>query len=147
MLNSDFSLLPTQEPRDTENISDDSKNQSGWLSGAVKGFSEAFSSFSAKFKTSGSSIFGHSKSSPAEGTGQKSMFSSVRDWGSSFSLRDWIPKGISFDFGNKNNGSVTTRDSLAPKTSLLDMLSVRTVQYNAKAAHEALNDPSQWQTD
>ncbi len=98
-----------QEPGET-NSSSSEQRQSGWLSGAVKGFSEAFASFTAMFKTSGSSILSQSKNASLEGAAPKNTFSSLRDWGSSFSLRNWIPKGISWSFG-KQSDEMTPRDS------------------------------------
>jgi len=98
------SLLPTRGVGAEKPISSGSEgNQCGWLSGAVKGFSEAFSSFTAKFKTSGSSV--QSKNPSVEGASQKRTFSSLGSWSSSFSLRSWVGK-INIQFFKTWSGKV-----------------------------------------
>ena len=95
------------------------------------------------FKPSESSIFGQSKNLSDKVADQKNMFSSLRDWGSSFSLRDWIPKGISLSFGKKNDAAM--RDTFAPETDFLGDISTFTTGYDPVAAHKVLADENQWQ--
>lgn len=114
-MDSPFSLLPAQPPLAGEptpvdkSTSGSTEEASGWLSGAVKVMSDPFASFTAMFKPSESSIFGQSKNLSDKVADQKNMFSSLRDWGSSFSLRDWIPKGISLSFGNYQPLFISTK--------------------------------------
>lgn len=146
-----FSLLPTvnlaQDQERAEDKSTHLQSSSDWLSSAAKGFSEIFASFTARF---GSSKLSQTGKAPAEGAGKTNMFSSSGNWSSSFSLRDWIPKGVSLSFEKKNNSDETSRGSFYKESaikpgSILARFSAKTAIYNASQAKKTLNDDKAWQ--
>lgn len=144
---SDINNLFESAPIDRLTIveSQDQKNSdktSSWLNGAIKGFSAAFSSFIARFCLSSPKDTGRYETALKGNAQDRKNLASSQNWESSFSLKNWISKGLSFSFGKKSDQKVD-RDSLASGNGFFNAQAV-SGKHNRKEAVKVLRDPTQW---
>lgn len=131
--------LTIAEQQDQKN----SDETSSWLNGAIKGFSAVFSSFIARFCLSSPKDTGRYETALKGNVQDRKNLASSQNWESSFSLKNWISKGLSFSFGKKSDQEVD-RNFLTRVNELVDNMQAFSGKHDQERSTKTLEDLSAW---